>query len=192
MPTYSFEYEDNLRRAIRDIKALDPLITNVALTERLSKQFDHSFDRAYITKLSGKVARQTLIQMDREQIEERLQFTRENYRMVREQLAKILYWTPEDAEKLPRPAAKDRVEAGKTMVMLDLAVLNAEIANGLYKKPVAALVKEFQYEPLHGEIRAVIIAAWQRGGLLPKEAIEEMVPITGLSPADSVDGRQLL
>jgi hypothetical protein len=38
------------------------------------------------------------------------------------------------------------------------------------------LAKEIHYEPLPGEVRAVIIAAWQRGGLLPAAAIEQMVP----------------
>ena len=46
---------------------------------------------------------------------------------------------------------------------MDLAILKAEIDNGLYKKPIEVLAKEFQYGPLPGEVRAVIIAAWRRG-----------------------------
>jgi len=38
------------------------------------------------------------------------------------------------------------------------------------------IAKEFQYEPLLGEVRAVIVAAWRRGGMLPAAMIEEMVP----------------
>ena len=34
------------------------------------------------------------------------------------------------------------------------------------KKPITELAKEVHYEPLPGEVRAVVIAAWQRGGLL--------------------------
>jgi hypothetical protein len=60
--------------------------------------------------------------------------------------------------------------------MLDLALLNAEIANGMYKKPIDAIVKEYRYGPLPDEVRAVIVASWTRGGLLPKKAIEQMVP----------------
>ena len=40
-----------------------------------------------------------LIEVDRTTIEERMAFTRENYRMVSEELLNILYWTPET----PRP-----------------------------------------------------------------------------------------
>jgi len=47
----------------------------------------------------------------------------------------------------------------------------------MYKKPVEELAKEFRYEPLLEEIRRVIIASWQRGGLLPSGVVETMVPI---------------
>jgi hypothetical protein len=59
---------------------------------------------------------------------------------------------------------------------MDLAILKAEIDNGLYRKPIEMLAKEFQYEPLPPETRMVIIAAGQRGGLLPAAAIARMVP----------------
>ena len=61
-------------------------------------------------------------------------------------------------------------------MMLDLAVFNAEIETGMFKKPVDQLVKEYRYDPLPDEVRAVIIASWTRGGLLPATAIERMVP----------------
>jgi hypothetical protein len=62
------------------------------------------------------------------------------------------------------------------MVMLDLAILKAEIDKGLFKKPIELIAKGFQYEPLPQDTRMVIIAAWQRNGLLPVAAIEQMVP----------------
>jgi hypothetical protein len=59
--------------------------------------------------------------------------------------------------------------------MMDLALLSAEIANGMYKKPIEQLAKEIRYDPLPDEVRAVIIASWKRGGLLPQAAIKEMI-----------------
>ena len=56
--------------------------------------------------------------------------------------------------------------------MLDLAVLNAEAAAGMYKKPIEAMAKEFHYDPLSDEVRMVVIAAWKRGGMLPTAVIE--------------------
>lgn len=46
----------------------------------------------------------------------------------------------------------------------------------MYKKPVEAMAREFRYDPLPAEDRTVVIAAWTRGGLLPRAAIEKMVP----------------
>lgn len=54
-------------------------------------------------------------------------FTRENYRMVREKLMEITYWD-KDAHPGERPPQKrDVVEAAKSVAMLDLALLKAEI-----------------------------------------------------------------
>jgi hypothetical protein len=82
-----------------------------------------------------------------------MNFTRENYWMMR-----------------------DKVEAAKSVVMLDQAILSAEAAAGMYKKPIEVIAKEFRYDPLPDEIRTVIIAAWTLGGMLPNATIEEMVP----------------
>lgn len=180
MATYSHGYEENLKRAIRDAIAIDPVAGIHQLTDTLSKRLDHSFDPRYIKKLRDKVVRQNLVELDRAKIEERLASTRENYRVIREELFRIIYWTPENGKSgVPKPLAKDRVEAAKSIVMLDLAVLNAEIANGMYKKPIELIAKEIHYEPLPDEIRAVIIASWKRGGLLPLAAIEKIVPNRG-------------
>jgi hypothetical protein len=61
--------------------------------------------------------------------------------------------------------------------MMDLALLAAEAAAGLYKKPIDVIAREFQYEPLPADVRMVIIAAWTRGGMLPAAVVEEMVPV---------------
>jgi hypothetical protein len=58
----------------------------------------------------------------------------------------------------------------------DLTILQAEAAPGMYKKPVEAMAREFRFDPLPAEVRTVVIAAWTRGGLLPRAAIEQMVP----------------
>jgi hypothetical protein len=74
------------------------------------------------------------------------------------------------------PANRDVNEAAKNIVMMDLAILSAEAAVGMYKKPIDVLAREVHYEPLPPEVRAVVIAAWQRGGLLTAAAVEKMVP----------------
>jgi hypothetical protein len=94
--------------------------------------------------------------------------------MMREELLKIVDWKPSDDGV--KPLARDKIEATKNVVMLDLAVLNAEAAARMYKKPIEVLAREVHYEPLPAEVRAVVIAAWTPSGLLPRPVNEEMVP----------------
>ena len=164
---HSPTYEVRVRREIRDALAIDPIATIPELTERLNKRLNHSFDPRYIKKLTDKVAHQLIIESDRLRIEDRMQVTRENHRIARDELLKILH---------SGAPSKDRVEAAKALVMLDLAVFKAEIETGMFKKPVDQLVKEYRYDPLPDEVRAVIIASWKRGGLLPAAMVEGMVP----------------
>jgi hypothetical protein len=172
-------FEEKIRHQIRDELAIKPVITMTALKERIENVFGRGFDYEYIRRLVGKVRNEIVIEIDRAQIEPRLAFTRENYRLMREELLKIVYWSPETAPEGDRkPPARDRVEAAKAVVMLDLAILNAEAAAGMYKRPIADIAKQFQYEPLPGEVRVAVIAAWRRGGLLPSATIEQMVPQT--------------
>jgi hypothetical protein len=90
MATYSHGYEENLKGAIRDAIAIDPIAGIHQLTETLSKRLDHSIDPRYIKRLRDKVMRQNLIELDRTKIEDRLASTRENYRIVREGLIKVM------------------------------------------------------------------------------------------------------
>jgi hypothetical protein len=163
--------EEEIRRVVRDERAKDPLIAVAGLKNALEAHFKRGFSHQYVSKIADKVAREGLIEADRTEIEERMSFTRENYRMMREELLKIVSWSPENAPAgSSKPRAADRIEAAKNVVMMDLALLNAEIANGMYNKPIDAIAKEFQREPLPGEVRSAVIAAWQRGGLLPRAA----------------------
>jgi len=167
-------FEEKIRAQIRDEMAMTPLITVMGIKEKLEKHFSRGFDYMYIRKLVGKVRNEISYEIDTAKIEPRLASIRENYRMMRERLLKILYWKPEHGGK--PPANRDVNEAAKNIVMMDLAILSAEAAAGMYKKPVETLAREFRYDPLPPEVRAVVIAAWIRGDMLPKTAIEQMVP----------------
>lgn len=178
--------EAELRREIRDARALDPLIGVAALEQHLEKKFKRGFSYRYVAKLAEKVARQALIEADRTKIEERLAFTRENYRLIRERLMKIVYWERDPSIPLKMqlpPSDEDVINAAKNIVMLDLALLKAEIECGLYQRPVEEIAKTFRYEPLPGEVRVAVIAAWTRGGLLPKATVETMVPALSVQQA---------
>jgi hypothetical protein len=89
----------------------------------------------------------------------------------------MVYWQPDPGNPGERkPSNKDVIEAAMNVVMIDLALLSAEMTAGIYRKPIDEIAKTFQYEPLPPEVRQVIVAAWIRGGLLPPSAIKAMVP----------------
>ena len=131
---HSPTYEVRVRREIRDALAIDPIATIPELTERLNKRLSHSFDPRYIKKLTDKVAHQLIIESDRLRIEDRMKVTQENHLIVREELQAILH---------SGALSKDRVEAGKALVMLDLAVFKAEIETGCSRSPSTSSSRNF-------------------------------------------------
>jgi hypothetical protein len=60
-------------------------------------------------------------------------------------------------------------QSNAAVVLRDhLGTSKAEIANGMHKEPIKALAKEIRYDPLPKDVRTVVIAAWSRGGVLPR------------------------
>jgi len=171
--------EAELRRTIRDARAKDPLISVAHIKEALEKKFNKGFSYQYVAKLVDKVGREALMQADRTKIEQRLNFTRENYRMVRERLLKIIYWEPDTSENAPAiqrpPLNRDVVEACKNIVMMDLALLSAEVSAGMYRSEQEAAQK-LHYAPMPEERRIIVIQQFITWGMLPKAQVEKIVP----------------
>ena len=74
--------EEEIRRVVRDEGAKDPLISVARFEAALEKQFQRGFSHNYVSKVADKIAREGLIEADRTQIEQRMNFTRGNYRMM--------------------------------------------------------------------------------------------------------------
>jgi hypothetical protein len=68
------QVEAEIRRVIRD--ALDPLITVAKIEKVLEERFKRGFSYQYVAKVAEKVQREAMVQADRTQIEDRLNFTR--------------------------------------------------------------------------------------------------------------------
>jgi hypothetical protein len=88
-----------------NLRAKDP-ITVSQLAEKLEGTFNRGFSRRDVAKLADKIARHALIEADRTQIEERMNVTREEFRVAAERLVKIIYWTAEDNPGDRRPWTK--------------------------------------------------------------------------------------
>jgi hypothetical protein len=77
-----------------------------------------------------------------------MNFTVENYRTIRDELPKIVYWNPETAQAgVIKPLARGRIDAAKNVVMMDLALLSGEIVHGMRRKPMETIVEEHRYPP---------------------------------------------
>jgi hypothetical protein len=70
-----------------------------------------------------------------------------------------VYWKEDDDGSKPR--AQDRLEAASRTVMLDLALLKAEIETGMYKKPIEMMARDIRHEPLPTGIREVVTRVWR-------------------------------
>jgi hypothetical protein len=169
-------FEDKVKRAIRDAMAHDPLLKQTALVEYLDKKFNHSFDYAYISRLSKKVIGEARREFETAKIGPRLASLRETYRIARERLLQVLYWTPTNTYGMSKPMSRDIVEATKNLVMLDIAVLNAEVANGLYKNLDEAAA-QLKYPALPEEQRTTIASTFKKWNILPPGSIVESVTI---------------
>jgi hypothetical protein len=169
-------FEDKIKRAIRDGFAYDPLLTQSALVDHLNERFNHSFDPRYIKRLTNKVMGQARAEIDRATIEPRLSALRETHRISRETLLDILQRGRSLGPGKNRPWDSTLVEAARNLVMLDIAVLNAEVANGLYKNvEEAAVAGSIRYPALPSEQRQHIVSAFQKWGMLPPGTVEHLV-----------------
>jgi hypothetical protein len=189
-------FEDKVKRAIRDAMVYDPLMTQSGLIEHLNEKFDHSFSPQYISRLSKKVVGQARHEFETAKIGPRLASLRENHRIAREALLRILLWNPLDAVigvvqgtdefGMRKPAARDIAEAAKNLVMLDIAVLNAEVANGLYKNLDEAAAK-LDYPALPAEQRGTIASTFKKWNILPPGSLVESITIhatRAITPAE--------
>jgi hypothetical protein len=168
--------EEEIRRVVRDARAKDPLITVSGLEKTLEAHFKRGFSHQYVSKIADKVFREALVRIDRTKINERMNFTRENYRMMRERLFKIIYWEPPENNRLEKPPYnEDVIEAAKSLVAMDLALLKAEIETGMYRDEQEAAAT-LRYAPMPPERRQVVIGAFIAWGMLPKEQVEAIVP----------------
>ena len=114
------EVEQEIRRAIRDERAIDPLISILGLQKKLEERFGRTFERRYIAKMSGKVAKEVMVDIDRTKIEGRLAQTREQFRIMRHRLMEIIYWEPDQkladmGIRQKPPYDKDVIAAVKTV-----------------------------------------------------------------------------
>jgi hypothetical protein len=172
--------EEKIRRAIRDIIAFDPLVTDKKLSEVL---FDRGFkttannplDRHYVARLKGKLHKQTVHEADNQKLAPRIVEFKEKNRIVFDRLVRIAFYTDDlKKEGVHPPSYREQISALVQIVKLDLAVFNSEMDAGLFERHIGTLEIEKRYRPLPPELKAQMMQAFINWGVIPREHAEEI------------------
>ena len=185
--------EDRIRRAIRDIAVIDPIISTRKLQDAL---FDKGYKTAhntpldwrYVQKLRNKVRRQVVEDADREKVSDRISEMKEKYRMMTERLIRIIYYSDElRKEGIIPPSYKDQISAINTLLKYDILLFNAQLDAGIFERHLGTLEIEQRSKPLPPELKNQMLKAFVNWGVIPKEALHaEPTAITIKPKGDAV------
>ncbi len=184
MPRLSQHQESHLYRTIRDAIALDPLMTIPQLQKVLEQKTKRLFDKDYISKLLKKVSRGLTADIDRTKIAPRLVEIKEKHRLAYESLLKIAYDQVEMGQD--RPSASDRINAWRTIAIIEKMSLDAEIELGIFNADTSKVNDgevTIRYRPLPHERVQLVANAMRLWGAAPPpmrkiEAKEVIIPST--------------
>ncbi len=129
------EKENFLKSHIRDIIAINPLVSIRKMQELVEKNTKHAISGKYVMKLMEKIRREAVVQSDRKRLNVRLAEVRERYRVLSENLIRTIYWDWESLELygIQKPKEKDRQSAIKLLAQMELGLLKAELAIGMFE-----------------------------------------------------------
>ena len=169
--------EEKIKRAIRDILVVDPLISITKLQDALFEKGYKSanakvLDWRYIQKLKSKVHRGTVEQTDRTKVSERVAEMKERYRLMVERLMRIIYYNDEmKKEGFSPPSIREQINAINALVRLDVMIFNSELDAGLFERHLGTLEIEQRNRPIPPELKAVMLKAFVNWGIVPKEIL---------------------
>jgi hypothetical protein len=166
------EAEHQLKLAIRDIVARNPLVSVAALQRDLAERGfktnqGNTLDWYYVAKVVRKLNREKALAVDAQKIGERLAITKERYRVIIEKLWKIIDWKPEyAADGILLPETGEIIRAADTIIKMDLAILKAEMDAGIFDRKLGTVdLNVYRALPLDPDKAAKIAEAFQRWGI---------------------------
>ena len=153
--------EGYLREQIREMVALNPMITIRGLQKLLEHNTGRPISDKYLTCLLRKVRREAVVQSDRQKLQPRIVEVRERHNALRSQLYRIAYWTPRNYQTygIPKPKSSERINAIRVIAQMDIALLKAELDVGAF------------------EDRRMALEEMLRAGLLAQELHEQVVGV---------------
>jgi hypothetical protein len=195
------ESEHQLKLAIRDIVARNPLVSVSALQRDLAvlgfkTNQGNPLDWYYVAKVVRKLNREKALAVDQQKIGERLAITKERYRIIIEKLWKVIDYKWEYLEKygIAPPGTDEVLKAANTIIKLDLAILKAEMDAGIFDRKLGTVdLNVYRALPLAPDKAAKIAEAFQRWGIdltLPERPKAIQPTTTDVPAADSPDNSQ--
>lgn len=129
------EKENYLKGTIRDIVAVNPLVSIRKMQELVAHNTGYPISKNYTAKLIDKARKQAIMESDRKKANERLAEVRERFRVLTQYLSRVQYWKPEYHRDygMPEPTFKEILASIKLIGQLELALLKAESIVGLFE-----------------------------------------------------------
>lgn len=181
------EKEEFLKNRVRDVIALNPLVSIRRMQEILENRTGRSISDKYAAKLMHKVRRQAIIQSDRKKINERLSEIRERNRVLMEDLTRTIYWKPEFSKLygLSFPSFKERLAAMKLLTQIESTLFRTELAAGVFEDRRAAIEEILRQKAIPIELQEKFIGVFRTWKLT--SACEKDVQAPALSVAPNTD-----
>ena len=152
-----------MRNMIRDCMAVNPMVSIRGMQRIVEKNTGRSISDKYTSKLMHKIRRRAVIQSDRKKMNERLAEVRERYRVLVQDLSRIIYWEREYLKDygLRSPKLNERLAAMKLQAQLELALFKAELDAGMFENKQMAINEMLQQGVLPTELREQVIGVFR-------------------------------
>lgn len=175
MPKVTLRNENEIIRAVREEIVVNPMISISRLRQNLKDRGIMTFngnpiDPMYLGRLVRKISRKIVRESDQVRIGERLNNTRERFRVMIDRLMKIAFWKAEYIrDGIWPPDNKDIVKALDTIQKMDLALLQAEMDAGVFERHLGSLDVEIARKmPIPDDKREAVWAVFKNFGMIPK------------------------
>lgn len=157
------EKEEILKTTIRNVIALNPLVSIRKMQELVDHNTGHLISDKYLARLMQKIRRQAIIESDRKKITERLAEVRERYRVLIEDLARTIYWKPEFLNQYGTqlPSNKERIMAMKLLAQMELALFKVELDVGTFENKQLALNEMLKQGILPTELHEQVVGVFR-------------------------------
>lgn len=168
-------------KAVRDILAVEPLITFKKLSDTLQrrglfstgKNFDYSYLKKIINRINGELMRR----IEYTPASARIVEIKERHRLVIDRLIRIGFCSKELYENNPsdKPTYDQQIRALELLVKLDLAVLSAEMDAGIFKRQLGEV--NVNVIPIEQAKKQRIIEVLSTWGVIEKPAVDNHLSI---------------